>query len=187
MAASRGKSPCPQSDRRSSSCECPHQVCPVESCQGWGGSIPLEALRLGHTVIANELNPIATVILYATVDYPDRFGNDLVEDLKRWENRLLKDVEQEMTGLAPFSPLPEDERAPLRETSRQCPEIFPQFDVPEYNGTGLIYARQVTCPHYGGEAPLLNTCWLSKEAVGQRSRSRGAAAGDISYHAPLVR
>lgn len=28
-----------------------------------GGSIPFEALRLGHTVIANELNPVAAVIL----------------------------------------------------------------------------------------------------------------------------
>jgi adenine-specific DNA methylase len=33
-----------------------------------GGSIPLEALRLGHTVIANELNPVAAVILHATID-----------------------------------------------------------------------------------------------------------------------
>jgi putative DNA methylase len=28
---------------------------------------------------------------------------------------------------------------------------------------GFLYTRQVTCPHCGGEAPLLNTCWLSKE------------------------
>ena len=38
------------------------------------GSIPFEALCPGHTVIANELNPVATVILYATLDYPARFG-----------------------------------------------------------------------------------------------------------------
>jgi adenine-specific DNA methylase len=43
-----------------------------------GGSIPLEALQLGHNVIANELNPVATVILYATLDYPARFGAELV-------------------------------------------------------------------------------------------------------------
>ena len=34
-----------------------------------GGSIPFEALRLGHQVIANELNPVAAVILYATLNY----------------------------------------------------------------------------------------------------------------------
>jgi putative DNA methylase len=27
-----------------------------------------------------------------------------------------------------------------------------------------ILARQMACPYCGGEAPLLNTCWLSKEA-----------------------
>ena len=129
-----------------------------------GGSIPLEALRLGHTVIANELNQVATVILYATIDYPARFGKNLVEDIKKWGRRLLQYVEQEMAGLAPFSPLPKEERTRLRETLRHCPDLFPQFDVPEYDHTGLIYARQVTCPHCGGEAPLLNTCWLSKEA-----------------------
>jgi putative DNA methylase len=132
-----------------------------------GGSIPFEALRLGHTVIANELNPVATVILYATLDYPARFGVELVQDIERWGRKLLDYVEDKMDGLAPFSPLPEQERAYLRHHLRNCPEVFPQFDVPEFDHTGLIYARQVTCPHCGGEAPLLNTCWLSKEAGDQ--------------------
>jgi putative DNA methylase len=129
-----------------------------------GGSIPLEALRLGHTVIANELNPVATVILHATLDYPARFGEGLVEDIKTWGKKLLQHIEHGMEGLAPFSALPEVERARLRTTLKDCPEVFPQFDVPEYDHSGLIYARQVTCPHCGGEAPLLNACWLSKEA-----------------------
>ena len=129
-----------------------------------GGSIPFEALRLGHTVIANELNPVATVILHATLDYPA----DLVQGLSRISRNgarsFCDQVEHGMKGLAPFSPLPEVERARLSTTLKHCPEVFPQFDVPEYDHIGLIYARQVTCPHCGGEAPLLNTCWLSKEA-----------------------
>jgi putative DNA methylase len=129
-----------------------------------GGSIPLEALRLGHTVIANELNPVATVILHATLDYPARFGEGLVGNIEEWGKKLLQYGEHGMEGLAPFSPLPEVERARLSTTLKHCPEVFPQFDVPEYDHTGLIYARQVTCPHCEGEAPLLNTCWLSKEA-----------------------
>jgi adenine-specific DNA methylase len=129
-----------------------------------GGSIPFEALRLGHTVLANELNPVATVILYATLDYPARFGVELADDIERWGRKLLDYVERQMEGLAPFSPLPEEERTHLRYRLRNCPEIFPQFDVPEFDHTGLLYARQVTCSHCGGEAPLLNTCWLSKEA-----------------------
>jgi adenine-specific DNA methylase len=129
-----------------------------------GGSIPFEALRLGHNVIANELNPVATTILYATLDYPARYGVELVTDIRQWGRKLLDYVEEKMEGLAPFSELPEFERERLREHLGKCPEILPQFDVPEYDHTGLIYCRQVTCPHCGGEAPLLNTMWLSKEA-----------------------
>lgn len=46
-----------------------------------GGSIPFEALRLGHRVIANDLNPVAAVIQIATLDYPARYGMDLLKDI----------------------------------------------------------------------------------------------------------
>ena len=128
-----------------------------------GGSIPFEALRLGHTVIANELNPVATGILYATLDYPARFGISLLDDIEFWGKKLLQHVEEKMDGLSPFSPLPGFERESLHDHLKNCPEIIPLFDVPEYDQTGILYCRQVTCPHCGGEAPLFNTCWLSKE------------------------
>jgi putative DNA methylase len=130
-----------------------------------GGSIPFEALRLGHNVIANELNPVATVILHTTLDFPVRFGPELVTDIQHWGRKLLDYVEEKMDGLAPFSRLPEFEWERLREHLRKCPQVLPEFDVPEYDHTGLIYCRQVTCPYCGGEAPLLNTMWLSKEAA----------------------
>ena len=53
-----------------------------------GGSIPFEALRLGHTVIANELNPVATIILYATLDYPIRYGPTLLPEIRKWGHRM---------------------------------------------------------------------------------------------------
>ncbi|MBW1918495.1 MAG: DUF1156 domain-containing protein, partial [Deltaproteobacteria bacterium] len=46
-----------------------------------GGSIPFEALRLGYRMIANELNPVAAVILHATLDYPARFGIELAAEI----------------------------------------------------------------------------------------------------------
>ncbi len=129
-----------------------------------GGSIPFEALRLGHTVIANELNPVATAILFSTLDHPARFGPSLADDIARWGHELIRDVEEKMAPFYHFAPLPESERARLRKHLENCPEILPLFDVPEADHTGQLYVRQVTCPHCGGEAPLLNTCWLSKEA-----------------------
>lgn len=98
------------------------------------------------------------------MDYPARFGPELVTDIKYWGRGLLDYVEEKMIGLAPFSPLPESERERLRRHLAKCPEVFAEFGVPEYDHTGLIYCRQVTCPHCSGEAPLLNTLWLSKEA-----------------------
>ncbi|WP_338824035.1 hypothetical protein MHOCP_21700 [Moorella humiferrea] len=128
-----------------------------------GGSIPFEAMRLGLRVIANELNPVAAVILYATLDYPARFGLNLLKDLEKWGNRLVSYVEQQMADVTPFSPLPSEELEHLRRHCSKCPEVVSQFDGPEKDQIGLLYCRQVTCPHCGGEAPLLNTCWLAKE------------------------
>jgi len=39
-----------------------------------GGAIPLEALRLGCETHALDLNPVAYLILKATLEYPQRFG-----------------------------------------------------------------------------------------------------------------
>ena len=128
-----------------------------------GGSIPFEAIRLGHTVIANELNPVASVILHATLEYPARFGESLVADITHWGEKLLRHVSAAMTDVTPFSPLPAEEKQHLQEHCSKCQSIIPQFDVPEFDQIGLLYCRQVTCPHCGSEAPLLNTCWLSKE------------------------
>ncbi|WP_419605806.1 DUF1156 domain-containing protein, partial [Thiolapillus sp.] len=65
----------------------PSQLTVLDPTAG-GGSIPFEALRLGHNVIANELNPVATVILYATVDYPVRYGSALTEDIRNWGEKM---------------------------------------------------------------------------------------------------
>ena len=129
-----------------------------------GGSIPFEALRLGHRVIAYELNPVAAVILYATLDYPLRFGQGLAEKIKQWGNYLRDALVGQIGNLFPASPLTGQELAELQKHLYNCPEIEqPQFNREELDG--FLYCRQVTCPHCGGEAPLLNTCWLSKEGV----------------------
>lgn len=53
-----------------------------------GGSIPFEALRYGLSVVANELNPVAAVILQATLVYPLRFGPDLADDIREWGKEI---------------------------------------------------------------------------------------------------
>lgn len=126
-----------------------------------GGSIPFEALRLGATVIANELNPVASTILHATLEYPSRFGPELLTDIEQWGNRLLQNAERQLDPVFPrrFNILGEELDLLKRHLSQQVALVkdYDQEDTMTY-----LYTRQVTCPHCGGEAPLLNTCWLSK-------------------------
>src|SRR5581483_11885259 len=49
-----------------------------------GGSIPLEAARLGFPTLANEYNPVACTVLEATVDYPFRFGQEIATLARKW-------------------------------------------------------------------------------------------------------
>src|SRR5690606_32386286 len=89
-------------------------------------------------------------------------GLDLLKDIQKWGQHLVDHVRKKMYDLTPFSPLPKEELEQLKKHCSKCPEVVSLFDGPEYDQIGLLYARQVTCPHCGGEAPLLNTCWLSK-------------------------
>lgn len=127
-----------------------------------GGSIPFEALRLGHKVIANELNPVASVILKATLDYPVRFGESLLDDIEEWGDKLREKVEARMAPFTPFSPIPADQRAKLEAHLHKHPELVEEYAT-EHDHMGLLFCRQVTCPHCAGDAPLLNSLWLSKE------------------------
>lgn len=126
-----------------------------------GGSIPFEALRLGHRVIANELNPVAGVILCATLDYPLRFGRSLTDDIERWGMKLYSEAESSLGHLYPTGgAIPRAERDALLELLGSHRDLLPAFD--RERTTTYLYARQVTCTHCGGEAPLLNSCWLSQ-------------------------
>lgn len=105
-----------------------------------GGSIPFEALRYGFTTYANELNPVASVILKATLDYPARFGPSLAEDIRKWGDIWAKRVEER---LAPF---------------------FPK--QPGENIFAYLWARTVACPETGKPVPLSPNWWLSRENGG---------------------
>lgn len=127
-----------------------------------GGSIPFEALRLGHNVIANDLNPVAAVILHATLDYPARFGADLHSDISHWGRKLLARLDRDLDDVfARDNDLPGNENLYLRKHLSTSPELWEAFGREEV--TTYLYCRQVVCPHCGGEAPLLNSCWLLKE------------------------
>lgn len=101
-----------------------------------GGSIPFEALRYGLTVHANELNPVAAVILQATLDYPARFGPGLAEDIQHYGRIIAQEVQK---GLEDYFPTDTGE------------------SIHAY-----IWARTVSCPSTGKPVPLSPNWWLRK-------------------------
>lgn len=62
-----------------------------------GGSVSFEALRLGFKrVVAVEYNPVAYLILKATLEYPLRYGEDLVRDVRQWARFLVERARSEV-------------------------------------------------------------------------------------------
>lgn len=51
-----------------------------------GGSIPLEAQRLGLRAFASDLNPVAVLINKALIEIPSRFVNRHRTSTRRWSS-----------------------------------------------------------------------------------------------------
>ena len=66
-----------------------------------GGAIPLEATRLGCQAIANDYNPVAYLILRATCEFPQKYGNKLVRDVEQWAKWILERARERIAHLYP--------------------------------------------------------------------------------------
>jgi adenine-specific DNA methylase len=64
-----------------------------------GGTIPLESLILGVKTIACEYNPVAFLLLKATLEFPAKYGKELYLNLRSEAERL---IEYASTKLSPF-------------------------------------------------------------------------------------
>ena len=58
-----------------------------------GGSIPFETSRLGIQPIANDLNPVAALILKATVEWPQTFSADIVAEFNTLARKWRTEIE----------------------------------------------------------------------------------------------
>lgn len=131
-----------------------------------GGSIPFEASRLGCNVIANDLNPVATAIEMATIKYPATYGDALLNDLSEYGAELAEAVSSKTALYYNFERPFGAERKILLTQCGGTKDLFDRFDVPEFDQTGLLYCRAVTCPNCGERAPLLNAFALQKNSDG---------------------
>ncbi len=65
-----------------------------------GGSIPLEALRVG----ASDLNPIPVLLSKVVLEYIPRYGQRLADEVRTWGERIKREAEKELARFYPDDP-----------------------------------------------------------------------------------
>src|SRR5205085_7566973 len=75
-----------------------------------GGSIPLEALRVGADAFATDLNPVAVLLNKIVLEYIPKYGNRLAEEVRKWGEWIRSEAEKE---LAEFYPRDADGAIPI--------------------------------------------------------------------------
>jgi putative DNA methylase len=128
-----------------------------------GGSIPLEAQRLGLEAHASDLNPVAVLINKALIEIPPKWAGrppvfpgaadaahswpgttGLAEDVRRYGHWMRDEAERRIGHLYPKAKLADGTTASV---------------------IAWIWARTVTCPNppCGIEMPLVRSWWLGKK------------------------
>ena len=120
-----------------------------------GGSIPLEALRLGCETFASDLNPVACLLLKTLLEDIPRHGPGLADELRRVVAEVKRQAEQELADLYPKDP---DGSTPI----------------------AYLWARTVRCeaPNCGIEIPIYRSGWLSKKGAKRATLFRESDKGN---------
>jgi len=123
-----------------------------------GGSIPLEALRLGCKTYASDYNPVATLIEKAIIEWPQKYNVYNTKNIKGIDGKDLK--ENILLNLL--------EKWGTKIQERVQEEIEKYYD----NGSnslitiGYVWARTIPCqnPNCSVNIPLMSQLWLSKSS-----------------------
>lgn len=121
-----------------------------------GGSIPLEAIRLGCESYAVDLNPVAHIIELCTLYYPQKYGASLVKDVQKWGMWVIERAREQ---LAEFYPAPADLTPSNGTATQQSLEEGRDAIQPRQGLTPIAYfwTRTVPCPNptCGASVPLV--------------------------------
>ena len=127
-----------------------------------GGSIPLEAQRLGLEAHASDLNPVAVLINKALIEIPSQWigrhpvhpqatnrtrwggAEGLAEDVRRYGGDMLDRAAHQIGSMYPDAVLADGSSAPV---------------------IAWIWARTISCPNPACSAsmPLVSNYWLGKK------------------------
>lgn len=105
-----------------------------------GGSIPLEALRIGADAFGSDLNPVAVLLNKVVLEYVPKFGQRLADEVRNWGEWIKREAEKQLAELYPKDP---DGAIPI----------------------AYLWARTIQCegPGCGAEVPLVRSFLLGKK------------------------
>ena len=109
-----------------------------------GGSIPFEVTRLGAEAIANDLNPVSTLIMRATVEWPSKYWDTIKSEFEHLSERFVQTREERLAS------------------------YFPAEETPDAISTNYLWARTITCPYCDGVVPLSPNWRLAPDGTGVR-------------------
>src|SRR6185312_5003679 len=67
-----------------------------------GGSIPLEALRIGADAFASDLNPVPVLLNKVILEYIPRYGQRLVDEMERCAESIRLKAEERLRSYYPL-------------------------------------------------------------------------------------
>ena len=124
-----------------------------------GGAIPFEALRLGCTTYANDINPVAVLVQKATYEWPAKFGRAVLDEYERLVPVFRERLEERLST------------------------YFPQHQAPDQLDCTYLWARTIHCPYCSGKIPLSPNWKLAPDGTGVKVVPQvGNGPGDISRH-----
>ncbi|MDH6105958.1 DUF1156 domain-containing protein [Anabaenopsis tanganyikae CS-531] len=106
-----------------------------------GGSIPLEALRVGADAFASDINPVAVLLNKVVLEYIPKYGQKLADEVRHWGQWVKEEAQKE---LSQFYPQDADGSTPI----------------------AYLWARTIVCegPGCGAEVPLMRSLYLCKKS-----------------------
>ena len=139
---------------------------PAQDPFAGGGSIPLEAQRLGLEAHASDLNPVSVLINKALIEIPPKFaGRSPVnpESRKKYLHKEWKGAEGLAEDIRYYGKWMRD------EAWKRIGYLYPKVQLPKEQGGGeaiviaWIWARTVTCPNpaCNAQMPLVRSFALS--------------------------
>jgi putative DNA methylase len=106
-----------------------------------GGSIPLEALRVGADAFASDLNPVPVLLNKVVLEYTPTYGQRLADEVRKWGAWIKQEAEKE---LAEFYPKDPEGAMPI----------------------AYLWARTIQCegPGCGAKVPLIRNMQITRDA-----------------------